>query len=66
MLYFVPYENFKMESLNSLQFSPQERRLYGQVGFEGCLLLRTSPQGISKICSILMGWETLQAPSPLL
>ena len=34
---------------------PQERRLYGQTGFEGCLLLRTSRQGISKICLISMG-----------
>ena len=45
---------------------PPERRLHGQAGFEGCLLLRTSPQGISKICSISMGWETLRVPLPLL
>ena len=45
--------------------SPQERRSYDQAGFEGCLLLRVSPQGISKICSILMGMETLQVHLPL-
>ena len=45
--------------------SPQERRSYDQARFEGCLLLRASPQGISKICSILMGWETLQVHLPL-
>ena len=44
---------------------PQERRLHGQARFEGCLLLHTSPQGISKICSISMGWETLRVPLPL-
>ena len=45
---------------------PQEKRLNGQAGFEGCLLLRTSPQGISKICSISMGWKTLRVLLPLL
>ena len=49
----MPYEHFK-------------KRLHGQAGFEGCLLLRTSPQGISKIYSISMGWKTLQVPLPLL
>ena len=39
--------------------SRKEGRLYVQAGFEGCLLLRTSPQRISKICLILMRWKTL-------
>ena len=44
---------------------PEDRRLHGQAGFEGCLLLRTSPQGISKVCSISMEWKTLRVPLPL-
>ena len=45
-------------SVEKFEFTPvplQERRLHDQAGFEGCSLLRTSPHGISKICSISMG-----------
>ena len=45
--------------------SPQERRLYNWGGIEGCSLLHTSPQRISKICSISMGRETLLVALPL-
>ena len=53
-----------LHALRALQngkfkFNPalhRERRLHDQAGFEGCLLLRTSPQGISKIYSISMEW----------
>ena len=45
-------------SVEKFDFTPvslQERRLHNQAGFEGCSLLRQSPHGISKICSISMG-----------
>ena len=45
---------------------PQENRLNSQTGLEECLLLRTSPQRISKICSISVRWKTLRVLLPLL